>query len=60
MSSIHITKDGKCVYCGAKQKICTVCKKPFPNGREDKESCGGTCNTRKSRKKKKAKIELEE
>ena len=47
----HISKDGRCIYCGCQQKECEVCGEWFKAGRTDKTACGDKCRTAKSRNK---------
>lgn len=51
MSLIHVTKDGKCAYCGAKMVLCPVCKEFFYQKREDQVYCRDRCKKRKARMK---------
>lgn len=52
MSLMHVTKEGKCAYCGAKQDLCAVCKEFFyPKNRRHK-ICTDRCRKRKQRMEK--------
>jgi hypothetical protein len=50
MSLIRVTKDNKCIYCGAPQAICTECQCPFHATSEDHVLCGDRCRQRRSRR----------
>lgn len=56
----HISKDGKCIYCGCQQKICIVCDGWFNAGRDDNEICGDRCRTRKHRQKIRDDLDLDD
>lgn len=53
MLEIHITKDGRCVYCGAKVAVaCIECGEYFRPSREGHEICKPRCHQRRYRRNK--------
>lgn len=52
MSQIGVTKDCKCIYCGAGKKECVQCGSYFYTTRKGHLFCSDRCRTRKSRNKK--------
>jgi hypothetical protein len=55
----YISREGRCIYCRSRLKICPVCKDWY-SGRGDKESCGGKCRTTKCRQKIREDLELDD
>lgn len=51
MSRIRVTKDNRCIVCGAKQAMCVICKQPFHARNEDHVICSDRCRKRKSRQR---------
>lgn len=47
----HISKDGKCIYCGSQARKCEVCDEWFKAGKSDNGICSTRCRTRKHRQK---------
>ena len=58
MSLMHVTKDGFCAYCGAKQQLCEVCKGFFHAKNVRHVICSDKCQTKKGRDKKRV-LEIE-
>lgn len=56
----HVSKDGNCIYCGCKLKICLVCDGWFRAGKSDNEICSSRCRTRKHRQKIRDELELDD
>jgi hypothetical protein len=52
MSQMHVTKEGVCVYCGAKQVLCPICQRWFYRKHSRHKICKGSCRTRKHRENK--------
>lgn len=53
MSLMHVTKENKCAYCGAKLILCEVCKEFFHAKNVRHVICRNRCRMRKHRKNKK-------
>lgn len=52
MKLVHVTKKGCCAFCGAKVRLCIVCKDFFHASRTTHVYCAGTCRVRAYRNKK--------
>ncbi len=52
MSQIHVSKDGKCIYCGSKMIQCPICGDWFLQKNRSHIICLPRCRTRKSRRRK--------
>ena len=50
MSQIHVSKEGNCIYCGAKQKKCDECGRMFHSMRINHDICTTRCRKRKERR----------
>lgn len=58
MSQKHKTATCfRCIYCGAKKRLCEECNKYFYAKRENHVICSTRCRTRKYRRIKKEKTE---
>lgn len=60
MSLMHITKDGRCAYCHAKQVLCEVCKEFFYPTKRGHRICSDRCRTRKHRLKIRDELDLDD
>lgn len=59
MSQLHVTQDGRCIYCGTQLSLCEVCELYFPSTRTDNTICSPKCRKRKSREAQKEKLRLQ-
>ncbi|UNY40594.1 hypothetical protein KLER11_gp73 [Pararheinheimera phage vB_PsoM_KLER1-1] len=50
MSQRHVSKDGKCVYCGSKLRQCIECYEWFLANNKVHVLCRDRCRTRRSRR----------
>jgi hypothetical protein len=60
MSLLHVTKDGKCAYCGAKMVLCEVCKEFFYQKNRRHKICLPRCRTKKHRDKIRNDLDLDD
>lgn len=51
MSLVRVTKDNRCICCGAQQQVCIVCEQPFHSRNEEHVICSDRCRKRKSRRR---------